>query len=183
MRSSTFFAVTNDAYVCPRCGADALGTSYCASCGLHLDAVELQRRSEFEGPRADLTEAEQPSATYRPEGQKLSIPKVLVMLVVIAFGATGMATPEDECEAFATTSEAAGRIVGSAVSAFVAFLIVATLVWLVRRARKKDPKWRLFDWTVIAIAGCFIVFGTIGAVGSRAQDCERATDAQVASVR
>lgn len=159
-----------DEYVCPRCGNPAEGSSFCPSCGLHLDAVELPRRSAFQGPRADVTEESLPSSGLVAT-ERFSALRLVALLVILAIGGFGLARPEEDCGAFSDIGDAAPAIAAGAFAALIWIAIVATLIYAYRRARKRRVRWSLLDRTTLIVAGLLIVLGSAGVASQRANDC------------
>ena len=156
-------------YVCPRCGTQAEGSSYCGSCGLHLDAVELPRKSEFAGP-TEVTESELPQ-TGLAEQTQTSGWRILALVAVVLLGGFGLAQPDEPCSAFYNVSDAAGNIVSAALASLFWVAVVATVVFVIRRMRRRPARWSLLDTTTLVTALVMVVLASVGASAQRADDC------------
>ena len=137
--------MADDSYVCPRCGADAAGNAYCAACGLHLDAVVLPRRSEYAGPQPEATEASLLSSGLT-RSEPFPVGRFIFLLIVLAIGGFGLASPDDRCATFASAGEAAPKVVAGAIATLLWVAAVASVVFLVRLIVRRRKKWALLDW-------------------------------------
>ena len=97
----------------------------------------------------------------------------LLFGLLIVLGGFALAVPERDCAGFAGTADAAPAILGAAAATAFWIAVIATVVYGVRRARRRPRSWpnALVSTPTLSISLVFLVLSAVGLAVQRSDDC------------
>jgi Protein of unknown function (DUF2510) len=132
-----------------------------------------QPEPERAGPHTE------PGAVKRPRAWRW-----IIVVVVLLFAGSLIASPEHECQPFGNASEAVTSILAAVAAAAIWYAVIGGLIhWYRRRKRATTYRDSLLSTSCLVIGGLFVILGGTGFAGQRAQRCGYAGIEQSAMAR
>jgi hypothetical protein len=123
-----------------------------------------------QGTDAQLDVGPEGDTTHAVSGPPI---RWLLLGLLILLGGFALAVPERDCAGFASTTDAAPAIVGAAAATAFWVAVIATIVYVVRRVRRRPRSWpnALVSTSTLSISLVFLVLSAVGLAVQRSDDC------------